>query len=107
MKIKTLSYLRLAVSGMVMSIFFNLSSGGVTALANPGCYCHGTKYKYNLTLTGIPAIGFITGRTYASTWRISNFTKTKAGFDLLAGAGTITSASLFKKGRTMSKLKTK
>jgi hypothetical protein len=94
MKIKILSSLGLAVSGMAMIIVLNSSSGGVMGLATSGCSCHGTKNtSTTITLTGIPATGYITGQTYACTLRVSNTTKTKAGFDLLVSAGTITSAS--------------
>lgn len=94
MKMKILSSIGLAVCGMAVIIVLNSSSGGVMGHATSGCSCHGTKNtNTTITLTGIPSTGYVTGQTYACTLRVSNATKTKAGFDLLVSAGSITSAS--------------
>lgn len=42
-----------------------------------------------MTLTGIPATGYINGQTYSMTLTVSNATKQGAGFDLTCNAGSL------------------
>jgi hypothetical protein len=71
------------------------ASQGVMGASATGCgSCHGNSASAttSITLTGIPASGYVSGTTYPVTLTISNATKTGAGFDLNFSGGSISNA---------------
>lgn len=71
------------------------SSSGQMGVASSGCgSCHGNSASAatTITLTGLPATGYVAGTTYPVTLTITNATKVGAGFDLNFSGGTISNA---------------
>lgn len=64
---------------------------GVMGASTIGCgSCHGTaNAATTITVTGIPATGFIAGTTYPLSLKVTNASKLAAGFDLSVTAGTL------------------
>ena len=82
--------------GIATYIIFSSSSNasqGVMGSANSGAgcgSCHGSaSANTTVTLEGIPATGYVSGTVYPVTLKITNSTKTKAGFDLVFSSGSI------------------
>ena len=82
--------------GIATYIIFSSSSNasqGVMGSANSGTgcgSCHGSaSANTTVTLEGIPATGYVSGTVYPVTLKITNSTKTKAGFDLVFSSGSI------------------
>jgi hypothetical protein len=75
--------------------FLSLSSysGGITGQSSAGCSCHGSNNTGTLlTLTGIPAGGWVPGTSYTLTASVNNTSMSYAGFDLTASVGELTNA---------------
>ena len=74
------------------------SNSGGSGSASAGCSCHGTPYASTLiTLTGVPASGYVPGTAYSITLSATNtnyatIIAAKAGFTLLFSAGTLSNA---------------
>lgn len=93
---------RILYSTLLLSVFILLyitttsSSGGITGKAAIGCGgggCHTSSNNTSITLTGIPASGFVLGTSYTCTLTVNNATKAKAGFDLTCSTGTLTAGT--------------
>jgi hypothetical protein len=71
------------------------ASQGVMGASANGCgSCHGNAANVatTISLTGIPATGYVAGTTYPVTLTITNATKVGAGFDLNFSGGSISNA---------------
>lgn len=69
-------------------ILFSSSSTGSSGNAINGCTCHGSKNLNSvITLSGIPATGYVLGATYNLTVTLTNPTLQKGGFNILTGFG--------------------
>ncbi len=87
----------LLLSGIATYIIFTSSANaaqGVMGASTTGCgTCHGSASGATaITVTGIPANGFISGTTYNMTLTITNASKLAAGFDLSVTAGSLSNA---------------
>ncbi|MBU3676698.1 MAG: hypothetical protein FGM54_05900, partial [Chitinophagaceae bacterium] len=82
----------LVLSLTAATLLFSSSSNGVTGKSTTGCAggnCHAQNNATTMTLTGIPATGYVNGQTYAMTLTVSNASKQGAGFDLTCNAGSL------------------
>lgn len=81
---------------VILYITTTSSSGGITGKAVSGCGgggCHTTSNNTSITLTGIPAAGFVHGTSYTCTLTVNNGTKSKAGFDMTCSVGSFTAGA--------------
>jgi hypothetical protein len=90
------TFLQSTFLAIVLAIIYfstSSSSGGVTGLSTTGCSCHGASNSAtSMTLSGLPAGGWVAGNTYSLTLTILNSTKAAAGFDLTCTQGTFSNA---------------
>lgn len=70
------------------------ASQGVMGASTIGCgTCHGSaNAATTITITGIPAGGFVNGTTYNVSLKVANASKLGAGFDLSVTGGTLSNA---------------
>ncbi len=74
-------------------VLFSSNSSGINGRSTSGCSCHGPNNGATmLTITGIPASGWVAGQSYSMTATVTNSAKAGAGFDLSVTAGTLSSA---------------
>lgn len=97
MKYKKLLFSTLLSLGcLVTYITMTSNSGGVMNNHTTGCggaSCHGSQSSATLiTVSGIPASGYVANTTYAVTLTLTNPSMSAAGFDLNFSGGNIPSA---------------
>jgi hypothetical protein len=98
MKSKKLLFSALLCLGSVTTYIVFTSSAnasqGVMGASTIGCgSCHGSaNAATSITITGMPAGGYIAGTTYPLTLKVTNGTKLAAGFDMSVTGGTISNA---------------
>lgn len=80
------AYLTLTSSSTGMSGVMGASTVGCGP-ASGGCHDPGTGTT--ITITGLPAGGYVAGTAYTLTLNVINSSKTAAGFDLTCSAGAI------------------
>ncbi len=70
------------------------ASQGVMGASAIGCgSCHGSaNAATTITITGIPAGGYVNGTTYNLSLKVANASKLGAGFDLSVSAGSLSNA---------------
>lgn len=77
---------------LAAQFLFSSNSGGVYGKSTSGCGgagCHQNSPNTVISLTGIPAAGYVNGTTYPITLTVSNPTKSEAGFNLTVNQGTL------------------
>lgn len=76
-------------------LVFSSSSAGQMGVSTTGCGgggCHTSSTATTISLTGIPAGGWVAGQTYSMILTVSNSAQSKAGFDLSITSGTMSNA---------------
>lgn len=83
------------IAFLTLSSYSTGNPGNTTAgCASGGSTCHGGSASAAtiLTITGIPASGWVPGTTYSLVASVNNNTKVRAGFDLGCSVGTFNNA---------------
>nr|MBP6624960.1 hypothetical protein [Chitinophagaceae bacterium] len=86
----------------VLYMTLSSSSGGITGQSVAGCTCHNASVSANtlVTITGLPAGGYVNGTVYSLTVSVTNTAVVAAspnglgdGFNMTATAGTFTAVA--------------
>ncbi len=94
MKTKNLLFSIILLAGIVSILTLSSNSGGVNGQSTSGCSCHGVNNAATtISLSGIPAAGYVNGTTYTLSLSVSNLSKAAAGFDLTTNIGTLTAGA--------------
>ncbi|MBP6455336.1 MAG: T9SS type A sorting domain-containing protein [Chitinophagaceae bacterium] len=94
MKSKNLLFSLILLVGVISILTLSSNSGGINGQSTSGCSCHGANNAAtSVSLSGIPAAGYVNGTTYTLSLSISNSTKAAAGFDLTTNIGTLTASA--------------
>ena len=86
-----LSGICLSLAGGIAFLMLSSNSSGITGQSTAGCSCHASANSSTLiSITGIPATGWVAGTAYPLTVSVSNSgsTYSRAGFDLTASIGS-------------------
>lgn len=85
----------IALASVVVVLFFSSSNSGVTGKSTSGCgggNCHQPDTATNMTITGLPPIGYVQGQTYTLQLMVSNLQKLGAGFDMTVNGGSLSAS---------------